>query len=142
MDQQASPRRVRRVRARRKDSPARTLSRKQPSRRPQECEGQVKARYVQAAGGALPLPVHSPRGWLAPSGSAPYKVSAALSEAQASVRQVLDAAVHSGLQLLRFQLLTKCSELHAEGVPCWKTWVTHSCGVRWESLGSEHRHEH
>lgn len=82
--------------------------------------------------------MHSPRGWLAPSGSGAYKVSAALSEAQALVQEVLDTAVPSGLQLLPLWLLTKCSGLHAEGGSCPKTWATYSCRVRWESPGSEH----
>lgn len=53
--------------------------------------------------------MHSPRGWLAPSGSGAYEVSAALSEAQGLVQEVLDTAVPSGLPLLPLQLLTECS---------------------------------
>lgn len=83
--------------------------------------------------------MHSPRGWLAPSGSGAYKVSAALSEAQALVQEVLDTAVPSELQLLPLRLLTECSGLHADRVPCRKTWATYSCRVWWESPGSKHR---
>lgn len=85
--------------------------------------------------------MHSPRGWLAPSGSGAYKVSAALSEAQALVQEVLDildTAISSELQLLPLRLLTECSGLHADRVPCRKTWATYSCRIRWESPGSEH----
>lgn len=86
--------------------------------------------------------MHSPRGWLAPSGSGACKVSAALSEAQALVQEVLDildTAISSELQLLPLRLLTECSGLQAKGVPCRKTWATYSCRIRWESPGSEHR---
>lgn len=83
--------------------------------------------------------MHSPGGWLAPSGSGAYKASVVLSEAQALVQEVVDTAVPTELELLPLQLLTECLGLHAEGVPWWKTWVTYSCGVQWEILGSEHR---
>lgn len=86
--------------------------------------------------------MHSPRGWLAPSGSGACKVSAALSEAQALVQEVLDildTAISSELQLLPLRLLTECSGLHADRVPCRKTRATYSCRVRWESPGSEQR---
>lgn len=81
----------------------------------------VKVSYALAIEGAL----HT-RGGLTPSGLGPTRFQLLCLKHR---QQVLDTDVHPGLQLLPLPLLSKSSGLDAEVVPCWKTEVTHSCGV-------------